>query len=662
MPQSAVWNYAAFALVMLDPFLNGIWFLLFRKVHSPTVFTQGHADVALWRTTVAMAFVTVAPVVLLLPIDLQYSDGFSWSLMGIGYLFALGIAVPFAVPVLHYSRSASICQYLEDRFESATLRRTVAVLNIVLITIYTTVLLAVSTHLASHLLPVSTLVLCPLLGYLSVFSVIFGGLNAATNANCYAPLLVTTAGLALLFGRGLSTHTIRLDVDFWHVRTDLVGGLAPFGHSAWALVLAGFLNSLHMLTSSPLVYHHYFAVTTRRRVQIAILIKGLLYLFIFALVIFWGAMLSYFLMQNCREEEHVDLFRKTWLAIKYFWDDAPGITGFVFAGLVWVGPATFASGLVSQATIVWEDMLRPHFTSFKEHRQLCTIQMSLFVIGTVAIVMATSSLCLVVDFHLYAKNALLFVAAVASPITAIYICGLFMPCSNAKGALVGLALGLAAVLTLSIGHLYFYQVSYPHYRPGGVNCSQSEPAFISTEAPIIPPTTAAAFDAFAVDSDTAFGVNSSAIDAIGLLFNASAIADADDDVVFDAANVMLLQSASATTADDDHEESSFALPFRLSIIIHPVIGFIVTLVTTFGVSVATGGQDMFAMDWNLVVCTCAGAVERLKVKRRDGNERRSRAPFVASDSFRYAQQGPLPDTNYANPKVKMYLADKETKT
>ena len=116
----------------------------------------------------------------------------------------------------------------------------------------------------------------------------------------------------------------------------------------------------------------------------------------------------------------------------------------------------------------------------------------------------------------------------------------------------------------------------------------------------------------------------------------------------------------------------------LSPLLHPLLGFAAALLVMLIGSLAAGGNDIYAMDWNLVAWTCGGCTSRLSrqdeastsfVKRR-GRRTLSgvKSPYIHSESFRYARQAPAPyleaGSNYRNPRVAQMdaLANSTTST
>jgi len=125
-------------------------------------------------------------------------------------------------------------------------------------------------------------------------------------------------------------------------------------------------------------------------------------------------------------------------------------------------------------------------------------------------------------------------------------------------------------------------------------------------------------------------------------------------------------------------KSATDVVYRLSLPLQAIITFFATIFVGLGVSLVTGRQDIYALDWNLVYWTC-NSLEGFRLRdcfkgtaSLDGHsnpgakhsvanmgpskKRRQRGPYSVSESFRYSKQGPFPDTSYLNPKVQDYMA------
>jgi hypothetical protein len=232
----------------------------------------------------------------------------------------------------------------------------------------------------------------------------------------------------------------------------------------------------------------------------------------------------------------------------------------------------------------------------------------------------------------HASRIMQTLSACASPLTAVFICALFLPCTNGRGALFALVIGLAVMALISVGHMYENrETTYPKL------CRQSN------------------------------------------ISSWTLAADINESLMIGIANAANGESLSTTTSNIRFVVDYLRAALRLPATLHPILGFAITIVACLIGSFATGGQDLFAIDWNLVVCTCIGTVERLtlkkqRVRRNNGggscdyrhHHDRPRRPFVESDSFRYASQHAspysLPDnTNYRNPNVNhLYLTNEKS--
>lgn len=309
-----------------------------------------------------------------------------------------------------------------------------------------------------------------------------------------------------------------------------------------------------------------------------------------------------------------------------FYSNLPsGVFGLALGALGWLGPILAATNVCAAGNLLWRDFLRRKYSNSSDRRQLTVIRMCVTIVACVTVIVTVAAVYQDGRLALVCRS-LAGLATFTAPATAVFLTAVLMPCSNNRGALAGLLSGLLAAVFLTTGHAYYNSLSaaFPPrpfgYQPGS-HCDQDDAASRLLEL---------------LDNDnqtTFFG-----------------------SILFDAVNNPTNESFSNVTTvfgDDQVLVISYISSFfQMSQLFHPMFVLWLTVLTVFAVSSASGGQDVYSLDWNLMYWTCNGCAEKMScLGGATSTLGRSRAPFVATDSFRYAHH----NTNLFNPKVKQLL-------
>ncbi len=125
--QEPIWEYVAFCLLFLQPAIQLLTLLLDVLIHpaggggvrSPYAFIFGVSESHFLCQGLALALLLAAPLFLLLPALVGLFANVWALLIGAALFVATGALVTgLAAPVLHYTKTGSLFQFLEDRFQS----------------------------------------------------------------------------------------------------------------------------------------------------------------------------------------------------------------------------------------------------------------------------------------------------------------------------------------------------------------------------------------------------------------------------------------------------------------------------------------------------------------------------------------------------------------
>ncbi|KHN84298.1 hypothetical protein Tcan_16641 [Toxocara canis] len=468
----------------------------------------------------------------------------------------------------------------------SSVRLSVVLVHVLLIAALSVMLLVYSTSFLVQIISFSPPVVCAAIAYLGVFSVLCGGQTTVSSPTLFLPFFVIVAGFGVLTYKGVTELENTLE------RVDMIESISSA--PTWIAFSLGVLNGLHLGIASPLLYQQYFSLNTRQRLRNSLILHVIFFTLFSVSLLSTSSLYTSFLASECPP------FASFSSIVAFLGTVLPSseiVTNFLAISCILITTVSFSFTLISLSTLIWEDIARPRFERCSQIRQLYIVQVGLIGAGTVVTACSIALIHYGEDFLAYAPFAFLSISVLASPITALFLCSLVFPFTNSKGAMGGLLIGYLAIGILSL----------IHFRASVVLFSLS-------------PCLNATSDAMSLHDVTPVSVGNSTLLSISLL-------------------------STPTT----YEQSSAILHFLETVpfSMFPLVAFLISCLTTIGISVCCGGEDMVALDWNLIACPSIAHV----LLRHGTITARSRRAFIESESFRYAQQTPYPDTKYLTAKM-----------
>ncbi|KAM9720459.1 sodium-dependent multivitamin transporter isoform 2-T5 [Dama dama] len=165
----------------------------------------------------------------------------------------------------------------------------------------------------------------------------------------------------------------------------------------------------------------------------------------------------------------------------------PGLPGLFVACLFSGSLSTISSAFNSLATVTMEDLIRPWFPHFSEVRATMLSRIIAFGYGLLCLGMAYISS----QMGPVLQAAISIFGMVGGPLLGLFCLGMFFPCANPPGAIVGLLAGLTMAFWIGIGSIVTSMGSgRPPSPPNGSSFSLSSNLTAVTMATLIPSTAA----------------------------------------------------------------------------------------------------------------------------------------------------------------------------
>lgn len=522
-----LWDLLTFIAVLLAPSMAVIaYFVFYRPVRACQDFMYGKYGVHWTFVGVSLAGCFLGPITLLWPSEL-FRTGTTWLL---GVVVALLIAVPIVaivhLPVLHYNRSCSIYQYLEDRFRSRFLKYFAFAFNALSSLLFCVGVLTLSAELAQQSLRVTIAEgyvkrwICILvLSALTGTSAALGGQKAAVFLSSFTLFvefivaLICAVAMALYKSQTSSYYMSGNGDDSGDNANDRYGNDTGRGsdqdkgesdwfpslltpeyrllsssdgsivdqENVWLTTSVCLLYFFYVLGCQQTAHQHYCSVPTKRRARFALLSTVSAFLIVWSLSFILACLMINFyaepsrLLRNCfsstSSSSSFHMLADPYSALKRFfaltWANTNGASGYFLGCFTCVCAFCYLpSAFVSLATSAYEDLVKPYYCiNAEENRQILALKTltAAFASATTIGALLLSELLLseIGDqgggegqlWWLYTKNVCLTLATWTAPLAALYVLAIWLPCTNAKGAIAGVACGLGLALTLCFLHL-----------------------------------------------------------------------------------------------------------------------------------------------------------------------------------------------------------------
>lgn len=164
----------------------------------------------------------------------------------------------------------------------------------------------------------------------------------------------------------------------------------------------------------------------------------------------------------------------------------PGLPGLFIACLFSGSLSTISSAFNSLATVTMEDLIRPWFPEFSEARAIMLSRGLAFGYGLLCLGMAYISS----QMGPVLQAAISIFGMVGGPLLGLFCLGMFFPCANPPGAIVGLLSGLVMAFWIGIGSIVTSMgSSMPPSSTNGSNFSLPTNLTIATATTLMPLTT-----------------------------------------------------------------------------------------------------------------------------------------------------------------------------
>uniref|UniRef100_A0A673U0L8 Sodium-dependent multivitamin transporter n=1 Tax=Suricata suricatta TaxID=37032 RepID=A0A673U0L8_SURSU len=451
----SVVDYVVFALLLVLSLAIGLYHA-FRGWGRHTVGQLLMADRKMGCLPVALSLLATfqsAVAILGVPSEI-YRFGTQYWFLGCCYFLGLLIPAHVFIPVFYRLHLTSAYEYLELRFNKAV-RICGTVTFIFQMVIYMGVVLY-APSLALNAVTGFDLWLSVLtLGIVCTVYTALGGLKAVIWTDVFQTLVMFLGQLVVII---VGANAVGGLGSVWEVASQhgLISGIElnpdPFvRHTFWTLAFGGVFMMLSLYGVNQAQVQRYLSSRTEKAAILSCYAVFPCQQVVLCMSCLIGLVMFAYYQKNPMSTQQAQAAPDQF--VLYFVMDLlkklPGLPGLFVACLFSGSLSTISSAFNSLATVTMEDLIRPWFPQFSEVQAIMLSRILAFGYGLLCLGMAYISS----QMGPVLQAALSIFGMVGGPLLGLFCLGMFFPCANPPGAIVGLLAGLVMAFWIGIGSI-----------------------------------------------------------------------------------------------------------------------------------------------------------------------------------------------------------------
>ncbi|XP_071835571.1 sodium-coupled monocarboxylate transporter 1-like isoform X2 [Apostichopus japonicus] len=386
----------------------------------------------------------------------NYLHGSMFWLFGFAYIVVGILTIRLFMPVFFNMNITSAYEYLELRFNKAV--RIAGMLTFCLMmVIYLGIVIYAPALALSAVTDLSLWGSVFSVGLVCTFYTTIGGMKAVLWTDVFQVTLMFIGFFAMIIGAAVKVGGFRRGwqiakeggrIDFFDFRPD-----PTIRHTFWSVVVGGTFTWLAVYGVNQSQVQRYLACGTRENARKALIMATIGMLLVVCAACMTGIMM-YAYYADC-DPISAGLVEKADQLVPFLVMDLfgkiPGLPGLLVSSCFSAALSTVSSGLNSLAAVTGEDIVKSIYPNMEERKYTFITKVLAASYGLLAVFMAfvASQLGDVL------QTALSFFGMVGGPLLGLFSLGIFFPCANAVGAIVGLLSGLIAAFWINIGSQFY---------------------------------------------------------------------------------------------------------------------------------------------------------------------------------------------------------------
>lgn len=392
----------------------------------------------------------------------MYLFGTMYVIIGASYFITQPFAAHTYVPFFHKLKITSAYEYLERRFDNKV-RIVASLIFVVEMFAYMAVVLYSPALAIGQVTGISLWVSIFLTGLICSIYTSLGGMKAVVFTDTFQ-VFVMFGGLIAIIVEG--TRQIGSFSDIYDLadRTERIEFFdfdpSPFKrHTFWSITIGGFFTSLTVYGSNQATIQRYISVPSVKSAQLAMYVNMIATVAILLVCCMCGlvAFGYYFgcdpkLMGEITKYDQILPYLVVDLLKDFY-----GVPGLFIACVYSAALSTVSSGLNSLTAVFLHDFIYPlnshlNWKKITEKQAIFISRVLASIFGLITIGLAF--LCQYVGQTVLQVSLSIF-GLLGGPLLGVISLGMFVPCANATGALVGLIVSLVVNCYIGIGSILY---------------------------------------------------------------------------------------------------------------------------------------------------------------------------------------------------------------
>ncbi|KAK4878994.1 hypothetical protein RN001_007140 [Aquatica leii] len=461
-------DYIVFAFMLIISALIGVYFAFFAKVKQNTTseYLMGGKTMGTFPISMSLIASYISGIsVLGMPAEIYTYGTQFWMIMCSEGLVSLTVAIAI-LPVFYKLQITSSYEYLKLRFNE-TVRLLGSILFLTKMLLYIPIVIYVPALAFSQVTGINLHLVTPVVCIVCIFYTTLGGLKAVVWTDTVQTIVMTAALIVVLV---MGTISVGGFTEVWN-RSDLGGRLEFFNfdwdptirHTFWTVTIGNYFSWLASCSINQAMVQRCLAMPSLKSATVTLFVLMFGLMFLITMCCYMGLVIfaSY---HKCDPITRGYIAKSDQLLPYFVMNIAtalPGLPGLFVSGVFSAALSSMSTGLNSMTGVIFEDLIKPRVkTPLSEAKASSIMKVMVVVIG---------SICVGLVFVVEKMGALIQAsgsmgAITAGPLLGIFTLGMFFPCANSIGALVGGLISGSLIAWISIGtqiNMAHGQIKFP---------------------------------------------------------------------------------------------------------------------------------------------------------------------------------------------------------
>ncbi|XP_064911438.1 sodium-dependent multivitamin transporter [Columba livia] len=446
-------DYSIFALLLVLSLAIGLFYALSGdRQRTVQEFLLANRNMSCLPVALSLLATFQSAVAILGAPGEIYRFGTEYWFLGCSYFLGLLIPAHIFIPVFYRLRLTSTNEYLELRFNK-TVRVFGTITFIFQMVIYMGVVLYAPALALNAVTGFDLWSAVLTMGLVCTLYTTLGGLKAVIWTDVFQTLVMFAGQLAVIV---VGARRVGGMARVWRLaeQEGRICGIDlnpdPFErHTFWTLAVGGVFMMLSLYGVNQAQVQRYLSARSEREAKLSCYAVFPCQQIVLCLSCLTGLVMfvydrEYPLAQRPSSPDQLVLY-----FVMDVLRDLPGLPGLFVACLFSGSLSTISSAFNSLATVTMEDLVRPHCPGLSESRATLLSKLLALGYGLLCLGMAYVSSML----GPVLQAAISIFGMVGGPLLGLFCLGMFFPCANPTGAVVGLLAGLAMAFWVGIGSL-----------------------------------------------------------------------------------------------------------------------------------------------------------------------------------------------------------------